>query len=217
MTPLSKSRRWRLAEHGCRAVMSSGLLLVLSPQALADEITGPQQLSNSIGVELAPEFRPQNGALVDGYIKGNFAHTFDGGVIWGGSFQYSDKVGGDRTYRPETTFGYSIKLNEMWSVPVSAGVGYRWDEDPKSPPGPAFAYYIVNAGLNMKISESWTWNAISARWRDAFEGGWETPKVTTGLTYAIDRRNSVYANIGYAWKNGQPNKINVAFGYKYGF
>jgi hypothetical protein len=32
---------------------------------------------------------------------------------------------------------------------------------------------------------------ISARYRDAFEGGWQTPKVTTGLTYEIDRQNSV--------------------------
>ena len=117
----------------------------------------------------------------------------------------------------ETTLGYNIKLDQIWSVPVSAGVGYRWDDNPKATPSQAFAYYVLNAGLNMKISENWTWNAISARYRDAFEGGWQTPKVTTGLTYAIDHQNSIYGNVGYAWRNGLPNKINVAFGYKYGF
>jgi hypothetical protein len=217
MIPRAKTLFGRIGQPGCAAVLSGGMLLVFPVDAPADEALVAPQLANSIGVELAPEFRAQSGALVDGYIKGNLAHTFDNGLIWTGTVQYNDKVDGNSTYRAETTFGYAIKLNETWSVPVNAGLGYRWDEDPRSQPSPAFAYYVVNAGLNMKISDSWTWNAISARWRDAFEGDWETPKVTTGLTYAIDRQNSVYANVGYAWKNGQPNKISLAIGYKYGF
>jgi hypothetical protein len=168
-------------------------------------------------VEVAPEFRARTGALVDGYFKSTLAHSFDSGLSWGGSFQYTDRVGGDRIYRPETTFGFSIKLNGTWSVPLSAGLGFRWDEDPNSKPSEAFAYYVVNVGLNMKISENWTWNAISARYRDAFGGGWQTPKVTTGLAYAIDRQNSIYGNVGYAWRNGQANKISITVGYKYGF
>lgn len=204
-----KVHKWSIAVLGAN--------LLAAPLAAAEDIAASPSIANSIGVEVAPEFRALTGALVDGYIKANGSHTFDNGLIWGGSFQYTDKVNGFRQYQPETTLGYNIKLDQIWSVPVSAGVGYRWDDNPKAIPSQAFAYYVLNAGLNMKISENWTWNAISARYRDAFEGGWQTPKVTTGLTYAIDHQNSIYGNVGYAWRNGLPNKISVAFGYKYGF
>jgi hypothetical protein len=194
----------------------SGTLLVATPAA-AEDIPALPPITNSVGVEVAPEIRARTGELVDGYIKANGSHTFDDGLIWGVSFQYTYIVEGFHQYQPETTVGYNIKLDQTWSFPVSAGIGYRWDENPNAKPGQQFAYYVVNAGLNMKISESWTWNVISARYRDAFEGGWQTPKVTTGLTYAIDQQNSVYGNVGCAWRNGKPNKVNVAFGYKYGF
>ena len=51
---------------------------------------------------------------------------------------------------------------------------------------------------------------------------WLTPKVQTGITYNIDKQNAIYANIGYSWKDTTgtglaPDKINVAFGYKYSF
>jgi hypothetical protein len=40
------------------------------------------------------------------------------------------------------------------------------------------------------------------RHRDAFEGGWQTPKITTGLTDVVDQRNAICANVGHTWKNG---------------
>jgi hypothetical protein len=202
-------KKWGIALLG-------GSLLATS-SAAAEDIPALPPITSSIGVEAAPEFRTQTGALVDGYVKANGSHTFDSGLIWGGSFQYTDRVDGNRQYQPETTVGYNLKLNGIWSIPLSAGIGYRWNENPNAMPSQQFAYYVFNAGLNMKISENWTWNMFSARYRDAFEGNWQTPKVTTGLTYAIDRQNSVYGNVGYAWRNGLPNKISVAFGYKYGF
>jgi hypothetical protein len=216
MIPRSKTLFGRVGPHGRAAVLSGGMLLAFSADAPADEVL-IAPLANSIGLELAPEFRAQSGALVDDYVKASFAHTFESGLISTTTFQFTDRTSGNATYRIETTAGYSIKLNETWSLPLSGGAGFRWDEDPASRPSPTFAYYVFNAGLNMKISDDWTWNAVSARWRDAFEGDWETPKVTTGLTYAIDRQNSIYANVGYAWKNGQPDKISIALGYKYGF
>ena len=206
-----------IAILAARSVPSLGGTLLVALPAAAEDIPAPPALANSVGVEVAPELRTRTGALVDGYAKANGSHTFDSGLIWGGSFQLTNRVEGFQQYQPETTVGYNIKLDQIWSIPVSAGVGYRWDENPNAKPSHQLAYYVVNAGLNMKISESWTWNVVSARYRDAFEGGWQTPKVTTGLSYAIDRQNSVYGNVGYAWRNGQPNKISVAAGYKYGF
>ncbi len=191
-------------------------LCCLSP-AMADDIPTPTPRGNTIAVEFTPEFDAKSGAFADGYVKTNLAHTFDSGLIWTGAFQFTDKVGGDRDYRTETTFGYHFKLNDIWTLPVSAGAGYLWDENPSTQPSQRFAYYVVNIGFNLRLSDQWTWNAVNARWRDAFEGGWQTPKIASGLTYNVDLHSSVYANIGYAWKNGQPDKISVTAGYKYAF
>jgi hypothetical protein len=213
--PSSKS--WLLHLKGkSRAVLTGGILFAVSASAAADE-TPAAVLANSIGIEFAPEFRTSSGALTDDYLKATFAHSFESGLIWSGTFQYTDKIDGDPKYRIETTFGYNIRMDDSWSIPVSGGVGFRWDEDPAALPGTTFAYYVVNVGLNMRISDHWTWNTFSARWRDAFEGGWQTPKIYTGLTYTIDRSSSVYANVGEAWKNGQADKVVVAVGYKYAF
>ena len=81
-------------------------------------------------------------------------------------------------------------------------------------------YYLFNA-TDLKLNSQWTWNAIAARYRDAFDYTWVTPKLSTGFTYTIDGHNSTYANVGYAWKDTGSgllaDKVSVAMGYKYGF
>jgi hypothetical protein len=217
MIPRSKLQFVRVGERGRLAVLTGGMLFAASASAAANEAPVAPQLANSIGIELAPEFRAQSGGLTDTYLKANFSHSFESGLIWSGTFQFTDKVDGDPKYRVETTLGYNVKLVDTWSIPLSGGAGFRLDEDPAALPSPTFAYYVVNVGLNMKISDNWTWNVFSSRWRDAFEGGWRTPKIYTGLTYAIDAQNSVYADIGEAWKNSQRDKISLAIGYKHAF
>jgi len=70
---------------------------------------------------------------------------------------------------------------------------------------------------------------INARYRNAFAGSWFTPKLATGVTYQLDARQAVYTTFGYAWADKgeynnptpnaglQPDKFNVALGYKLGF
>jgi hypothetical protein len=165
---------------------------------------------------VAPELKVSTGNYTDTYFKANYAHTFANGLIWGGLFQYTFKPSDDQ-YQTETTLGYKWQLNNIWAVPFSGGVGYLWDQKQSSTPSQQFAYYVMNVGLDMKLSENWTWNVVSGRYRDAFEGGWQTPKVATGLSYHIDRQNSIYGSVGYGWKNGAPDKLTLAAGYRFGF
>ena len=58
---------------------------------------------------------------------------------------------------------------------------------------------------------------ISAGYLDASQGGWVTPKVSTGVTYSINSHNSIAANIGDSWKNGLADKISAAVSFRYGF
>jgi hypothetical protein len=170
-------------------------------------------------------------SIADGYIKGAYSRSLGAGWSWGASLQFTERTpsGSVNRYQwqPETTLGYTWKLDPTWSIPLSAGVGYLYNNVPYLHDGTAsFAYYVVNAGLNMKLDSHWTWNAISARYRNAFEGEWVTPKVATGVTYTIDPANAVYANFGYAWQSNynagqdgavEPSKWNVALGYKRSF
>jgi len=204
-------------------------LSVASP-ALAAPPAAP--ISNSIGLEVSPEFwatPPGDGkvsnSLDDAYIKGFYSHTFSNGFNWGASLQYTSRVSNNSyQLQPETTLGYNLKLSPTLTMPVSVGVGYLSNSDPTYFPAQNFAYYVFNAGLNVKLDAHWTWNAISARYRDAFIGNWVTPKLATGVTYTIDPHNAVYLNAGYAWQTDknyanalEPNKWNIALGYKYGF
>jgi hypothetical protein len=85
-----KVHKWSIALLGAN--------FLAAPLAAAEDIPASPSIANSIGVEVAPEFRALKGAIVEGYIKANGSHTFDNGLIWGGSFQYTDKVNGFRQY-----------------------------------------------------------------------------------------------------------------------
>jgi hypothetical protein len=134
--------------------------------------------------------------------------------------------GGGGAFQPETTLGYKWKLVDPITLGLSGGVGYNSGAVGSSGSlanTVVGAYYVFNATADLKLSSKWTWNAIAARYRNAFDETWATPEVTTGLTYAIDARQAVYTAVGYAWKdtgNGAGllgDKINVAVGYKLGF
>ena len=204
-----------------------------APAVVAPAAAAP--ILNSIGIEVSPEFylSPAGvpGAIDDGYIKGSYSRSLPGGFSWGASIQYTERTSSGSTNRyqlqPETTLGYTIKLGPTFSIPLSAGVGLLYNNvgyAPVTTSAGSFGYYVFNAGLNVKLDSHWTWNAISARYRNAFAGKWVTPKLGTGVTYTIDPHNSVYVNGGYAWQTQnvagyplEPNKWNIALGYKYGF
>jgi hypothetical protein len=62
---------------------------------------------------------------------------------------------------------------------------------------------------------------FNARFRDAFQYRWITPKVSTGVTYNINAYNALFATVGYSWKDTgsglNPDKVNIGGGYKVNF
>jgi hypothetical protein len=74
---------------------------------------------------------------------------------------------------------------------------------------------------DLKLNSQWTWNIFDLRYRNAFDFTWITPKVATGLTYEWNPGNSVFGNVGYAWKDTGSgllgDKINVGFGFRHSF
>jgi hypothetical protein len=149
-------------------------------------------------------------------VEVNAAHTFANDVVVGGSFQTQKSTSGVWSYHLEGTLGYGFKLTNYASLSGSAGVGERWRP---ATSGGDITYYVLRVKADIDLSERWSWNVITYRYRDAFDpaNNYNTPEVSTGITFKIDSNNSIYMKYLYDWHDGPPSAQAFAFGYKYGF
>jgi hypothetical protein len=203
-------------------LLAAAAIIVAAPAFAADAgapaAPKPASSSTTFSFEAGSEYSIATGNYADFYIKPGVSHTFSSGLIWGGSFQQVWKAApGQQQEALETTLGYNYKIDPTFTITSSAGVGYVWDSNPANSPAQQYGYYVLNAGLNAKLAPKLTWTVVSARWRDAFGGGWETPKLSTSLSYALTSAAQIYASYGYGWKNGNADKYSVAGGVKLAF
>ena len=184
--------------------------VALTSQAVAD--------ATEIAIEAKFDRNPSNFDIPkDTKIKIDGAHTFANGAILGGSLESTIDVGsGEITYDLETTLGYKWKVNGIFSLRGSAGVGERFQ--PASA-GRNFPYYVLYIGSDIDLNAKWTWNAITYRFRDAFDtsNSFNTPEVSTRLTFKIDDGRSVFATYYYGWKEGSPDYQGIGVGFKNSF
>jgi len=168
---------------------------------------------------------PPAGTLANVFGKLGLSHSFAGGWVVSGSFQpqiNTESDGGD-TYRyyVEGDLGYKFRLGNGLTLVSTAGIGEVWGSTGITPSDPSALYYALYLAGDWKLSSNWTWNVFDARYRDAFDFTWVTPKIATGLTYEINPQNSVFANVGYSWKDTgaglKPDEIGLGLGYKHGF
>ena len=111
--------------------------VALTSQALAD--------ATEIAIEAKFDRNPSDFDIPkDTKIRIDGAHTFVNGVILGSSLESTIKVGsGEITYDLETTLGYKWKLNDIFALRGSAGVGENFQ--PGST-GSNFPYYVLYVG-----------------------------------------------------------------------
>jgi len=203
---------------------------------------------NTLSFEASPEFYAlassshSANTIADWYGKIGYSHNFGQG--WSGSLGFQDTIkpataafldGLSQQYY-EAAIAYKLAVSKEFSVTVTGTLGYTAGNTSyaggKATGGSnpdlgnsddGYLYYAISGAADWKVDSHWTWNIINARYRNAFDRTWMTPKVTTGVTYNIDSTDAVYANVGYAWKdNGNgagllADKWNVAVGYKYSF
>jgi hypothetical protein len=143
----------------------------------------------------------------------NGGHTFDSGLIFGGSFQFSDTAFGNRSSQNfEGTTGYRLPLDRVFSVTGSVGIGEHWRETP----GAAFPYYVLRIGAGLDLTDHFTWDVVSYRYRNAFDSGdnYNRPQIATGFTYKLDIDTAISAKIMRNWKEGDPSSTGVSLGLK---
>jgi hypothetical protein len=171
---------------------------------------------NSIAFEIANDRDPDDfGVPKDMKYQIDAAHTFDSGIILGGSFQYTDPTsGGADSQNLEATIGYRLPFGQSFSMVGSGGIGGRF-----SGSDDAFAYYVLRVGADLRLTDRVTWNAISYRYRNAFDtdNEYDTPQLATGVSFKIDHANSVSGKLYRSWKEGDPNEMGLALGFKHEF
>jgi hypothetical protein len=174
--------------------------------------------SDAVGVTLTSDRDPGDfGVPKNMKYDLNGAHTFDNGLIVGGSFQFTDTTFSDRSRQNlEGTIGYRSAVGPAFSISGSAGLGEHWREDD---PSISFPYYVLRIGADFDLGENITWNAISYRFRDAFdhEDNYDTPQVATGITYKFDGQRAIAVKIMRNWKDDQPSSTGISLGFKQGF
>lgn len=191
------------------------LLVVLAlAGATSDGIAG----STSAGVSVTSDRQEDDvGVPQSAKVDVSLSHTFDAGIVLGGSVQYSNTAfSHSATVNLETTIGYRVHLNDMLSVVGSVGVGERVQVSGK---GDDIAYYVLRTGADIKLNDTVTWNAVAFRYRDAFDSGddYLTPQLATGFTFKLDAHNSVSSKVQYNWKDWNPDTIGFALGYAHSF
>lgn len=210
--------------------------VAVEPAPVVAPVAAKAKPKLTFGFEVSPEYYATDKA--GSYKKGDLASTvaklsvskaLDNGFTVGGALAYTTRepgtTGMSSNYAQlEVNTSYKVKFGSAWSVTPSATLGYAFGDQPKVDPDDAKAseaYYAINVSADYKIGNGLTWNVINARYRDAFSGDWATPKVTTGLTYALDDVSSAYVNVGKSWKDsgdGMKNdKFSFAFGLKRAF
>jgi len=209
LSPMSSLRRDGTTRRLARAMLI--VAAILAPNSIAT--AG----SNSIGMTITSDRDPDNFDVPkDMKYELNEAHTFDDGLIWGGSFQYTDTTFSDRASQNlEGTIGYRVPLDTVLSVNGSAGLGEHWRENPST----YFPYYVLRIGADLELNQNITWNAISYRFRDAFglDDNYDTPQVATGITFKLAGQSSIAVKVMRNWKDDQPSSTGVSLGFKQRF
>jgi hypothetical protein len=222
---------------------STGLLLAGLAQAKAADLAAatpmmaspPATVSsggNTFSVEFDAEFqehksssKPAVGDVADYFGKYTLSHTFENNVVISGFLQTQYDLHPGKTnlwrYYSEGDIGYKAKLNDWFTLTPSAGIGGIWGDTGITKANPSAAYYAFYLAGDLKLNSNWTWNVFNARWRDAFNYNWQTPKVATGITYNISKWAALYGTVGYSWKETDtvsgPDKLNVGAGFKVNF
>ena len=196
----------RTMRHSARVMLIATAILATNNTASAG--------NDSVGMTITSDRDPDNFEVPkDMKYELNGAHTFDDGLILGGSFQFTDTAFSDRASQNlEGTIGYRMQLDSVLSVNGSAGLGEHWREDPST----YFPYYVLRIGADLDLNQNITWNTISYRFRDAFDrdDDYDTPQIATGVTFKLDGDNSIAVKIMRNWKDDQPSSTGVSLGFK---
>jgi hypothetical protein len=160
-----------------------------APVPVAEAVsTSSDSLTASYGQDLGNNF----GAKTADSYKLTYTHGFANGFTIGGMAQTTQDTKNVVKQNFEAQVGY--KAPAFYGVVIGGklGVGERLASTGN------FPYYAVYGSADYKVMDKLTWNALGYRYRSAFDTGthgYQSHRLTTGLTYEITPTYSVSATV----------------------
>lgn len=169
------------------------------------DIASSSSPANSIGFSVGPEANPGSYKkptlwMYNFSYEREIANGLSAGANFGTTQAHPD---GELTQTVEGKLGYSLPLFAGLKGRFGAGVGQRFTD------GSNYGYYALRTGVDYKVTDRITWNAIGYQYRSTFDSvhrtNYENHDYRTGVSYALTDRQAVSAAV-YRSFNKDHNK-----------
>ena len=154
--------------------------------------TSTDSLSISYGQDLGNNF----GAKVDDAYGITYKHSLGGGFSIGGAASTTQVANTLLKQNIEAQAGYALPAFSSITISGKVGVGERFTTT-------NFPYYALYGAADYKLMDGLTLNAISYRYRNAFDttNSYESHRIGTGVTYDITSNYSVGVSVTRSYDN----------------
>ena len=154
--------------------------------------TSTDSLSISYGQDLGNNF----GAKVDDAYGITYKHSLGGGFSIGGAASTTQVANTLLKQNIEAQAGYALPAFSSITISGKVGVGERFTTT-------NFPYYALYGAADYKLMDGLTLNAISYRYRNAFDttNSYESHRLGTGVTYDITSNYSVGVSVTRSYDN----------------
>lgn len=159
-----------------------------APVADATASTGNDSLTAAYGQDLDNNF----GTKVDDVYKLSYSHNIGGGFSVGGVAQTTQDTSNVLKQNLEAQAGYKLPAFYGVTVGGKVGVGERFVSTGN------FPYFAAYGTADYKVMDKLTWNAVSYRYRSAFDTSsysYQSHRLGTGVTYDITPVYSINAQV----------------------
>ena len=131
------------------------------------------------------------GSKTDDIYQLTYSHKLGNGFSVGGMAQTSQVPSSALKQNLEAQVGYALPAFSGVTISGKVGVGEKFSTT-------NFGYYALYGAADYKLMDKLTWNAISYRYRSAFDtgtNGYQSSQIGTGVTYDIASNYSVSAKV----------------------
>ena len=129
------------------------------------------------------------GSKTDDIYQLTYAHKLGNGFAVGGMAQTTQVPGSQLNQNLEAQASYTLPVMTGLSVTGKVGVGEKFTTA-------NFPYVAVYGSADYKVMDKLTWNAVSYRYRTAFDTGtygYQSNQLGTGVTYEVTPAYAVSA------------------------
>jgi len=159
-----------------------------APAAVATSSESTDSLTAAYGQDTAVG---NLGSKTDDIYQLTYTHKLGNGFSVGGMAQTTQDTSNTVKQNLEAQAGYALPAFAGVAVSGKVGVGEKFQST-------NFGYYALYGAADYKVMDKLTWNAVSYRYRSAFDTanyGYQSNQLGTGVTYDLASNYAVSAKV----------------------